>query len=74
MNKPQMWNRWTLAGKTVSIDGRHGVVVSNPTGFDEHAVTVSIEVCWKLGDVLGEEVATFDLTDLPDSFEVLPER
>jgi hypothetical protein len=66
-------NLFTLVGKTVSIEGRHGVVISAPVSADNVAGTVtgSIDVCWKVGEAMGEEVETFNLFDLPDSFEVL---
>ena len=74
MTKPQTWNSWNLAGKTVSIGGRHGVVISSSAAGGPMGASGVIEVCWKVGDALGEEVESFDLTALPASFEVLPER
>lgn len=68
MTKPQPW---MLLGETVSIEGRHGVVISSNIHSDVAGTTGVIEVCWKVGDALGEEVETFDPFDLPASFKVL---
>lgn len=55
--------RYPICGETVSIEGRQGEVIE--------VCGHTVEVCWKVGDAMGEETEAFDLMALPASFEVL---